>query len=124
MTVDPFDPLFLAAAAPAVLVAGISKGGFGGGAGFAATPIMALALPPEGAVGVMLPLLCVMDLTGLRAYWRRWSWPDARALMAGAVPGIALGAAFVTLIPTDGLRLLIGLIALGFLAFQLARARG
>ncbi|WP_339950622.1 sulfite exporter TauE/SafE family protein [uncultured Albimonas sp.] len=124
MILDPFDPVFLAAAAPAVLLAGISKGGFGGGAGFAATPIMALVLPPEVAVGVMLPLLCVMDLTGLRAYWGRWSWPDARALMAGALPGIALGAIFVTLIPTDGLRLMIGLIALGFVAFQLARARG
>lgn len=124
MTLDPFDPLFLAAAVPAVLLSGISKGGFGGGAGFAATPIMALVLPPEVAVGVMLPLLCLMDLTGLRAYWGRWSWPDARAMMAGALPGIAAGAIFVTMIPTDGLRILIGVIAVGFVAFQLARGQG
>lgn len=124
MTVDPFDPLFLAAAAPAVLVAGISKGGFGAGAGFAATPIMALALPPEIAVGVMLPLLCIMDLTGLRAYWRKWSWPDAKAMILGTIPGLAAGAAFFAVIPTDGLRVMIGLIALGFVAFQWARGRG
>lgn len=124
MRVDPFDPLFLAAAAPAVLLAGISKGGFGAGAGFAATPIMALVLPPQVAVGVMLPLLMVMDVTGLRAYWRKWSWPDARAMMIGALPGIALGAAFFAVIPTDGLRLLIGSIAIGFVLFQWARMRG
>ncbi|MGM0585288.1 MAG: sulfite exporter TauE/SafE family protein [Pseudomonadota bacterium] len=124
MTLDPFDPLFLAAAAPAVLLAGVSKGGFGAGAGFAATPLMALVLPPQVAVGLMLPLLMVMDLTGLRAYWRKWSAPDARAMMIGALPGIALGAALFAVIPADGLRLLIGAIAVGFVLFQWARMLG
>lgn len=124
MALDIADPWFLAAAIPAVLVAGISKGGFGAGAGFAATPILALAVPPELAVGVMLPLLMVMDLTGLRAYWGKWSWVDARAMMIGTLPGIALGAIFFASIPTDGLRLLIGTIAIAFVIFQQARERG
>ncbi|MAS43613.1 hypothetical protein SAMN05444336_11534 [Albimonas donghaensis] len=121
---DITDPLFLAAAAAAVLIAGISKGGFGAGAGFVSTPILSLVASPEVAVGVLLPLFCVMDLTGLRAYWGKWSRADAQALMLGAIPGMALGAALFAIIPTDGLRLLIGLIALGFVAFQAARARG
>ena len=124
MPPDPLDPLFLAAAVPAVLVAGISKGGFGAGAGFAATPILALAVSPQFAVGLMLPLLMVMDLAGLRAWWGKWSWVDARAMMAGTVPGIALGAGFVALAPADALRLMIGLVAVGFVIFQLARERG
>lgn len=118
------DPLFLAVAVPAVLLAGVSKGGFGAGAGLAATPLLVLAVPPEVAVGMMLPLLMVMDVTGLRAWWGRWSWVDARAMMAGAVPGIGLGAVFFAVTPTDAVRLLIGLIALGFVGWQVAGARG
>ncbi|MFO7856820.1 MAG: sulfite exporter TauE/SafE family protein [Paracoccaceae bacterium] len=118
------DPLFLAAAIPAVLLAGISKGGFGAGAGFAATPLLLLVASPEVAVGLMLPLLMVMDLTGLRAWRGRWNLAEARPMMIGAIPGIALGAAFFWVVPEAAVRLLIGLIALGFVAFQLAQARG
>jgi len=124
MSIDIADPLFLAAAVPAVLLAGISKGGFGAGAGFAATPILTLAVEPAAAVGLMLPLLMVMDATGLRAYWRKWSWTDARVMMVGAVPGIALGAVFFASVPQDAVRLLIGIVALSFVAFQIARERG
>ena len=118
------DPLFLAAAIPAVLLAGISKGGFGAGAGFAATPLLVLVVPPQVAVGLMLPLLMVMDVTGLRAWRGRWNLAEARPMMLGAAPGIAAGALFFAMVPGDAVRLLIGLIALGFIAFQLAQARG
>lgn len=124
MAVDVFDPLFLAAAIPAVLLAGISKGGFGAGVGFAATPLLALVIDPAVAVGMMLPLLMLMDATGLRAYWRRWSWPDARAMMIGCVPGVGLGALFFTAVSQDAVRLLIGAVALAFVAFQIAQERG
>ena len=56
------DTTFFALAVPAVLFAGISKGGFGSGAAFAATPILALILEPAQAVGLMLPLLMLMDI--------------------------------------------------------------
>ena len=39
------DPWFYAVAIPAILLMGISKGGFGSGAGLFATPLMALAVP-------------------------------------------------------------------------------
>lgn len=118
------DPLFLAAAIPAVLLAGISKGGFGAGAGFAATPLLVLVVSPQVAVGLMLPLLMIMDVTGLRAWRGRWNLREATPMMIGAVPGIALGALFFAAVPADAVRLLIGGIALGFLAFQFAQARG
>ena len=118
------DAAFFAFAVPAVLFAGISKGGFGSGAAFAAAPFLALAVPPQLAVGVMLPLLMLSDITGLRSYWREWSWADARALMLGMVPGVALGAFLFSVTDDDMVRVAIGLIALGFVAFQFARARG
>ncbi len=116
--------MFFAVAIPAVLFAGVSKGGFGGGVAFAASVFLALILTPGQAIGLMLPLLMVMDLTAVRAYWRRWDWPVARRLMLGALPGVALGALLYKVADADVVRLLIGLVALGFVAFQIARARG
>jgi len=68
------------------------KGGFGSGAAFAAASILALVLEPGQALGIMLPLLMLIDVSTLRPYWGRWSMPDARLLIAGAVPGVVLGA--------------------------------
>jgi uncharacterized protein len=65
------DPWFWALAIPAVALTGISKGGLGGGAAVA-TPLMALTIPPAQAAAVMLPVLCLMDIAGVRAYLGRW----------------------------------------------------
>jgi uncharacterized membrane protein YfcA len=119
-----FDPVFYAAAVPAVTFAGISKGGFGSGAAFVAAAILALVVDPGTALGVMLPLLMLIDVATLGPYWRRWSWPDARLLIAGGIPGTILGALLWRVADDDLIRLLIGTIALGFVAWQMARARG
>jgi uncharacterized membrane protein YfcA len=116
--------LFYAAAIPAVIFAGISKGGFGSGAAFAATPLLALVMPPGAAIGLMLPLLMLMDVSALRPYWRLWSARDAWRMTLGAAPGVVLATVFYAHASADLLRLLIGLMALGFVAFQLARAGG
>jgi len=113
-----------AVAVPAVVFAGVSKGGFGSGAAFASATILALVVPPGQALGIMLPLLMAIDLATLRPYWRRWSWPDARLLVLGALPGVAVGAAFYRVAEPDHFRLLIGGISLAFVIWQLgARAR-
>lgn len=62
------DPAFYATAIPAVLIFGISKGGFGGGMGIMAVPMMALAIHPSVAAGILLPLLILMDAIGAWAY--------------------------------------------------------
>ncbi|MFT5344225.1 MAG: putative membrane protein YfcA, partial [Paracoccaceae bacterium] len=69
--------VFFALAVPTVLFAGFSKGGFGGGAAFSATSILALVLQPEQALALMLPMLMMMDIAALGAFWKKWSWPDA-----------------------------------------------
>ena len=117
------QPLFYALAIPAAIFAGVSKGGFGSGAAFAATPILALVVDPGIALGVMLPLLMLIDLASLRPYWRQWSWEDARLLILGGVPGVAIGAALWRLAPDDVFRVLIGLVALAFVAWQLLGRR-
>jgi uncharacterized membrane protein YfcA len=115
---------FFAIAAPAVIFAGVSKGGFGSGAAFASASILALVLEPGQALGIMLPLLMLIDISTLRPYWRRWSWPNARLLIAGGVPGVVLGAWLYQVADADVFRVLIGVISVGFVAWQIAQKSG
>ncbi|MFV0512438.1 MAG: sulfite exporter TauE/SafE family protein [Jhaorihella sp.] len=116
--------VFFAVAAPAVLFAGISKGGFGSGAAFASATILALLIEPGLALGVMLPLLMLIDIATLRPYWRKWSWPDARVMMLGGVPGVLLGVFVYRLVDADAMRVLIGAIAVGFVLWHLSQRSG
>jgi uncharacterized membrane protein YfcA len=115
---------FFLIAAPAVCFAGISKGGFGSGAAFASASILALVLEPGQALGIMLPLLMLIDVSTLRPYWGKWSWPDARLLILGGLPGVALGAWLYQIADADVFRLLIGAISVGFVAWQMALKAG
>lgn len=115
---------FFALAVPAVMFAGISKGGFGSGAAFASASILAIVLTPGQALGLMLPLLMLIDAASLRPYWKKWSWPDAKVLIIGSFPGAAAGALFLSLSSPNAVRLLIGAICLIFVAYQLGQARG
>lgn len=108
------DPLFYLVAVPAVLVAGISKGGFGGGLGIVAVPMLALAIGPVQAAAIMLPILCAMDVFGLIAYRRRADWTNLLRLVPGAMIGILIGAVTFRWFDADAVRLTIGLIAVLF----------
>ena len=118
------DLAFFAVAIPAVLIPAASKGSFGGGAGFVPAPLLALAMPPAQAVGLLLPLLMLMDVLSLRPYWRRWDWRHSALLMLGGVAGTAIGWAIFGAISADGVRLMVGLSALGFVGLQVARFFG
>lgn len=118
------DLWFFAIAGPAVLFAGISKGGFGSGAAFAASSLLALVVEPALALGVMLPLLMLIDAATLRPYWRRWSVREALILIIGGLPGVVLGALLFRVASPDLLRLLIGAVSLGFVAWQIATRAG
>lgn len=120
MTFDLVSFLF---AIPAVVFAGISKGGFGSGAAFAGSSILALIVEPALALGIMLPLLMLIDVASLRPYWRKWSWRDARLIMLGALPGVALGVWLYRVANDDVLRFLLGFLSLAFVAFQIAKGR-
>ena len=108
------DPWFYAAAVPAVLVAGISKGGFGGGVGFVSVPLIALVISPIQAAAVMLPILCLMDLFGIWAYRATWDRRNVAIMVPGALAGIAVGAFTFRYLDDDLVRLMIGAIAVVF----------
>nr|WP_275403019.1 sulfite exporter TauE/SafE family protein [Roseibacterium persicicum] len=106
------------------LLAGISKGGFGGSLGFASSAILAVVVEPGVALALMLPVLMAIDVAAVRAFWGRWDAPSAQAILLGALPGLALGALLFHVVSSDGIRVLIGLLAVGFPLFRLALARG
>ncbi len=119
-----FDFTFYALAIPAAVIAGFAKGGFGGGVAFVATAILALILPPATALGIMLPLLMILDLATLKPYWRQWDLEASKALIVGGIFGVVLGTLLYRAANPDVLRVLIGAIALLFVANQVARNRG
>jgi uncharacterized membrane protein YfcA len=108
------DPLFYAVAIPAILLVGISKGGFGGGVGLIGTPMVALVTTPTRAAAILLPILCAMDIVGVIAYRRSWDPVNMRILVPGAIVGILLGTATFRFLDEHLIRLLIGALALVF----------
>jgi uncharacterized membrane protein YfcA len=116
------EPLFYAVAIPAVIFLGVSKGGFAG-AGTAATPLLALYLPPLEAAALLLPILICQDAISVYVYWGEWSAWNLKVLMPGAALGMALGWLFASYVSDDAIRILIGVTALGFVASVLLRTR-
>jgi uncharacterized membrane protein YfcA len=114
MSLPDFPLAFYPVAAIAILITGISKSGFGGGSGGVAVPLMSIFIAPPEAAGIMLPILCAMDLFGVHAYRGRWSWAHLRVLLPGALVGIVLGALAFGALPVNAIRLLLGVIAVTF----------
>ncbi|MDJ0760723.1 MAG: sulfite exporter TauE/SafE family protein [Woeseiaceae bacterium] len=112
------DPLFYAVAIPAVLLFGISKGGFGGGLGVMAVPLMALVISPIQAAAILLPILCFMDILSVRVYWKRWSWADLRLMLPASVVGILVGTATFQYLDESLIKLIVGVVAASFAAYH------
>ena len=95
----PGDWTFYLAAVPAVVLLGLSKGGFSG-LSTMAMPLLALAISPVKAAAIVLPILIPGALIGIAAGW----------LLAARVNEAAV-------------RLAVGLISIGFVVFMLLRDR-
>lgn len=108
------DPIFYAAAVPAVLLFGISKGGFGGGLGLLAVPLMALVISPVQAAAILLPVLCLMDLVSVWQYRQLWDWSELRILLPASLIGIVIGTLLFEHMSAAMLRLIVGAVAVLF----------
>ena len=118
-----FSLEFFLIAAPAVVFAGISKGGFGSGVAFVSAAILTLVIEPGEALAIMLPLLMLIDLVTLRPYWGVWSFADAKVLILGGIPGVALGSLLFQVVDADIFRLLIGAVSLVFVLWSILPTR-
>lgn len=93
--IDPAVPAALAWAliGLAIVVQGISKSGFAGGAGILSLPLMLLVMRVDRVAAVLLPLLILLDLNAIYHHRRNQVWPLVRAVFVPACGGIVLGAA-------------------------------
>lgn len=108
------DPWFYAVAVPAILIVGLSKGGFLSGLAVLGVPLMALVIPPVQAAGILLPILMAMDAIGIWAYRRSFDWPNLRLLAPVTLVGIAVGWATAAYVSEAHVRLIVGAIAFAF----------
>jgi uncharacterized membrane protein YfcA len=110
------DPWFYAAAVPAVICVGLSKGGFGGTFAMLGVPIMSLVISPLQAAGIMLPILLVMDAVALMAYKGKADWRSLAILLPAAMLGIGIGWGTAAYVNDTFVTLMIGVISLAFVA--------
>ena len=103
------------------LLIGITKAGFGGGAGLIVGPMLMLVFPAKESLGMMLPLLFVCDVVSLFFYWRKWDKLNIAFIIPGAVVGIGIGSIFLGRFDDRILAKMIGITAIGFALLQILR---
>jgi len=108
------SPLFWGLAIIGVLLTGISKSGFAGGAGVIAVPLLSLMVPVPVAAALMLPLLIVMDAKSLHYYWRSVRWQELKVIAPAALIGIIVGGYLLGKLPSNLLQVLLGLFCIVF----------
>jgi uncharacterized membrane protein YfcA len=108
------DPIFYAVAIPAVIMVGLSKGGFGGAMALLGVTLMALAVPPVQAAAILLPILIVMDAVTLWSWRNHWDRKTLLIMVPGAIIGIAIGWATAAWVTDAMIRLIVGIVALWF----------
>jgi len=108
------DPLFYVLATFVVVMLGISKTGIPGLMAGMGVPLLALAISPAQGAAIMLPVLCVIDLFGLRAYRGVYDRRNMPIIVSGLLVGIVLGALTFSMMRDEVLRLMVGAIAVVF----------
>lgn len=108
-----FDVSFFAAMVPAVILMGLSKGGFQG-LGLLALPLMALVVSPVQAAAIMLPLLISQDVVTVWSYRREFDRRVLLTMMPGAILGIAAGYLLAARVSDAMVGLVVGVISIAF----------
>ncbi len=123
LAVPHYPALFWITACIAVLLFGISKAGFAAGVGVLATPLVSVTVGVAEAAAILLPLLIITDMLSLFYYRRDFDRRSIKVLIPGGLVGIFLGGLFFQFLRErdDLMRLGIGGLALGFVAFQAVR---
>lgn len=116
------DPLFYFVAFFAVMLTGIAKGGLGLAGGLS-VPILALVISPVQAAAIMLPILVVMDISAAWAYRRTWDRAIMKVVLPAGIAGVAIGALIFKFLNDDLIRIVVGVIAVGFVFNSLRKPR-
>lgn len=112
------NPLFWLLAIAGVVLTGISKSGFAGGAGVVAVPLLALVMPVQQAAALILPLLLVMDVKTVLLYRHAIDFRDLKIIGLAALIGIAIAGSAMATLSSDTLQLALALFCIVFASWQ------
>jgi uncharacterized protein len=115
-------PIFFLMTAVVAFLVGLSKGGLGGTLGALATPLMALVMPADQVIGLVLPILMFADIFAVALHWGNWNRRLVILLIPGAIAGVTIGTFFITNAPTETLRKALGIIILIFTIYKFSRS--
>ncbi|MDB5649044.1 MAG: hypothetical protein JWL62_564 [Hyphomicrobiales bacterium] len=115
------DWTFYLAAIPAVILLGLSKGGFSG-LGMVSLPLMVMVVPPLQGAAIMLPILIVQDAVSIWSFRNSWSAKPLLFFMPGALIGMGLGALLASRVSNAMVELAVGIIAVIFVLMYWLRS--
>lgn len=134
MYFDPFYlpgvplPIFWTFVAIAIIIQGISKSGFAGGAGILSLPLMMLVMPVDKVAATLLPLLILCDMNAIYHHRHNKDWREIMKIYLPACIGILLGAAVWWKVGQVGveawsvpIKRFVGIIAILFALYILAK---
>jgi hypothetical protein len=73
-----------------------------------------LAVSPQAAAAIMLPILCLMDVANAWAYRKRWDMRNMKILVPAALLGIGIGTLTFSYLNEAAVKLIIAAIAILF----------
>ncbi len=111
------DPLFYILAVPAVILLGMSKGGFAG-VGMIATPLLALVVSPLQAAAILLPIILCQDAMSVWIFRRQWSAWNLKVLIPGAAIGVGAAWLFAAHLSDGWIMITVGVIGTGFALYH------
>lgn len=106
--------LFIAVAVIAVIATGLSKSNFATSLGAVSVPLLASVMPARDAAGMMLPILCTMDIVAILVFRREVDWRVYRIMIPGALAGTLVGWALSASVSEAVVGLAVGIISLVF----------
>ncbi len=119
----PADLQTLCFAIAAIVLVGLSKGGFAG-LGALGTPLLAIGIgDPVRAAAILLPILIAQDAVGITAFRRHWDRHVLIVMLPGAMLGILLGYLLAARISGAAVMAALGLISILFGAWRLLLER-
>ena len=113
---------FYLVAVPAVILFGLSKGGFSR-LGTIGVPMLSLVASPVRAAAIILPILLVQDWLSVWAFRRDFSSRNLIILIPSSIIGVGVGWLFASRVSDDAVRLAIGVISIVFVLYMLIRDR-
>jgi uncharacterized membrane protein YfcA len=108
------EPLFYLVAILSVFVHGMGKAGFGMGLPILAIPMMSLFVPPLQALSILVIPLLFMDIITIQKFKGLWRLEIVKFIVPYALLGVIVGSFAFQYLTDNSIRVILGLIALGF----------